>query len=803
MRRLGTIFAVLIAATVAVLLVWRPGQESAATDAGADTATAARPPAPDAAEATGPAAAVLVQPEAVEDDAQSSAATPSGPVLWAKIRGRVTTAPRERPVGGAVVVLAVRDGQGVRLTCDADGRFETELEFVGPAADAVSARALPTEGLVAPPAIALSKAQLFEDEEVHLRLIAGRSQTFAGTLVYERSRDPITHVVVALSQASSGLEERVAVDDGGRFASTIAFPAGRVEVRVLDALQTPPTPEEKQSEPQPSRDALGGDVIPHLVAGQPAGPHTIELNVGPLLALAGRTGGPLPGGAWVARIVQRPAGGEWAGALSADESGIRDATHRLAIDPEVERTVRARKRMLEQAGFGLERDVRDALTGVRDRKAQEWSWRGVSDAHELVRWPTQEHEPRAELVPYVEVRGMGWVGEAPLVQAFGRHAATVGIDLRPTAWHVQGSVQQLGGTPLPGIAVVLEPVGAEDGRTPLAAVTDELGGYAFVGAPTGSWDLVVQPQDRPGSQERVTLRQEFHEIPPILLPAAGDGGHVTGSLVVPPNVLPPLLELRSTEGSAFALNALLSGRRGSADANRTLRFSFKDVPFGRYELIARGIGGKPSSWQPVRQPVRPPATGLTVRHAGGSANDAVLVRAVDRDGEPVPHARIWFGPDGDWFGGARLDRPRTFDLPQGPSTRWTVTAPGFRPTRGDGNAIRREGDRLVLETTLRSGWGATLLLRHAPEPDPWGRYRSLDRTQALTGAPIRGVDVEVDGRFARRSDADGVVRLEAADAPELIRLRLPGWRIARVRDFASIGIDRADLAVVWLVPQQD
>lgn len=331
--------------------------------------------------------------------------------------------------------------------------------------------------------------------------------------------------------------------------------------------------------------------------------------------------------------------------------------------------------------------------------------------------------------------------------------------------------------------------------------SDTAGSFALADVPVGSWRLVVTPHDYPIHSELIEVRQEALHIPSVILPPSGEGGVVGGTLFLPPGLGPPALFLHATDGSGFMKPIPYTSRVGRPSEERRLTFELDEVPFGSYMLRALGLGEAPSPWIPAAQPVRPPASDLTIRHDQCGKRDPLIVRAIASEGQPLSSARIWFGLGGALLGGDSIGPARPFDIPDGTDLRWKVSAHGHRPAKGDASAIRGEGDRRALSVGLIPGWGTTLLLRELPQDIRLRELYRIEAIEALHAKPLEDVEVFTNDSFARSCDADGVVHLDEARIPEHLKLRLEGWRLVGTSNLESFGIDPRDLVVVWFAPR--
>jgi hypothetical protein len=153
------------------------------------------------------------------------------------------------------------------------------------------------------------------------------------------------------------------------------------------------------------------------------------------------------------------------------------------------------------------------------------------------------------------------------------------------------------------------------------------------------------------------------------------------------------------------------------------------------------------------------------RATGGLVDHFACVLTVDperADGR-APDVR-WSGKSSLIYGG----------IPADAHLAWTVVAEGYRPLRGDARALEVEGDHRAIQARLVAGWGRELLV-----------------VDAASGAPLRGVEVRLDGTPAGRTDERGLLQLELDAPPRRLELA-HGDRGARLTlgELEPDGIDR-------------
>jgi hypothetical protein len=201
-----------------------------------------------------------------------------------------------------------------------------------------------------------------------------------------------------------------------------------------------------------------------------------------------------------------------------------------------------------------------------------------------------------------------------------------------------------------------------------------------------------------------------------------------------------------------------------------IEYSFEEVPAGGYELSLSSLG--PHVWSPPARLVSPPADGVDFLRLDAGERVRIAFRVRDaQTGESIADWQAWslrasVSPDagvllhaGPLAAGAITLHGRL---------EWSLVAPGYAPAFGDERAFRPDaesdgtGQRLVADVALRRGWSTRFVVMAR---DPHAR-------------PAPGARVELDGRPAGRTDANGVLDVWRAERPARVSVEWSGWTLA-------------------------
>ncbi len=272
------------------------------------------------------------------------------------------------------------------------------------------------------------------------------------------------------------------------------------------------------------------------------------------------------------------------------------------------------------------------------------------------------------------------------------------------------------------------------------------------------------------------------------------GGPVGGTTAV----------LRSPDG-ALRVDHVSSFRFPMGGPAREPTFYFDDLPPGEYELSV--ITDKGFEVAPGRLRVSPPTDGLVFTVEDEAALDELAFRFVDAaTGAELADLAVFVFIDTE----ADLGRDwetvsgEPFEMVAGARFRWSASARGFRPVRGDERAFAPSaaGGPAVATVELEPGFHARLVLR-----DCEGRLGPLfdsdaEASEAERRPPVAGAEVFADGKLAGTSGPDGVVDLVLAREPERIEIRLDGWSTLgslQLRDGRIGRLGSRPEVLVWMI----
>lgn len=331
---------------------------------------------------------------------------------------------------------------------------------------------------------------------------------------------------------------------------------------------------------------------------------------------------------------------------------------------------------------------------------------------------------------------------------------------------LHGRVVDLAMLPVARAVVKVIPL---EGTGRVAAVgSDEGGEFVVEGLAPGRQRLLVQGRFASTPPLELVLVAGANEVGTVLLAAPRPAGAIRGRLLAREESEDPfgVLVLRDlASGKEIATATPFFDLLGSGDGKGT--FEFPDVPAGRYELTQIPMDGR--TYEPTSLEVEPPAEGLEFRSIRSAPAGYALRVLAAESGEELASVLL-LHVHGQWFG-EQLSPGESLNwaLP----VPWIVCAQGRRAARGRFPELREDqAQPIPIEVVLESGHAEVLIFKDVASD------RLLAPEFEAEFAPgLPGVSVRVDGRPVATSDADGLVLLDLARAPERVEFALPGWRV--------------------------
>jgi len=747
------------------------------------------------ADAAESAAAIDMLPPAVLTAEEGELAADPAAVI-SRIHGRCLNADHDRPIEGIAVRVASPGCDPGLATSDEEGSFA--LTYAG--TEEVRAEPLPRRGLVpVGPPVLLDEDQREGRKEVVLHLRRGTSAPLQGRVVDERTDEPVFEVRVTLSHGECALRESIVTDQDGYFQTSIAFPPGELTAAVVD-------------EPPGGAVEIGSFTRRHIEEGREPDPWELRVGIGPTFFVTPERWLRFPEGPWTARIVEQGLEGTFAAVLECHSSGFGLLRAGNEATADEDGSLAKYRRALEELGYSG-RDL-DPVFAQERPEPREWPAIPLREGSpRWARYPNRLHPPDPTTLPRLALRNASgtWWGEAFLETTVGRHPDVLPIPLR-TGGPVVGMVADDRGDPVRDAGVMLLPHATEEEVVARSARTSDTGGFHVEDVVAGRYRLLLIPRWHEGAEVAVRVDPGGTVVEPIHVPRIAYAGDIRGELVAESGGGGgiPLVQLIPREATGYHATVAVSRWRGLRSLPKG-SFVFRDVPSGVYDVVVTGYATPrrtaSAGWTPPRYRVSPPHDGVRFVARADEPPRPHVFRARGPRGFVVPGATVVFGPEGWVQGGYRLGADTAFQICRGASVRWSVVAPGYRPARGTERSFHREDDRYVAEVSLDEGWGATLFLRQALED----RRRSLrgvyrhDEGAGLVArftaaSPVVSAKVLADGKYVGRTDLEGRIDLSRDTRPERIAIEYPGWRGLAVTDVGLEGVERADVAVVWLRP---
>jgi hypothetical protein len=314
----------------------------------------------------------------------------------------------------------------------------------------------------------------------------------------------------------------------------------------------------------------------------------------------------------------------------------------------------------------------------------------------------------------------------------------------------------------------------------------EEGDFRLDGLRAGAYGLHLQGRWARSGPQEVRLRTGPNDLGAVLLDEPAPAGDLRVRLRGDERSLWPaaLFELREESlGVALRFDSVSSAGERAEDG--AIQLDLEGLPSGRYVLaVVRSLDGL--SYEPARLELSPPAT--VEIHARGSVVAGPRFRARDaRTGAEIPSFSVLGRFERTWQLHETRRRGtslRVSSLPQGELRlqlgfeAWVAYASGYRAAFG---TFTGASETIVVE--LEPGWSELFQFEDA-EGDSFSQP-GFERFQSPPVLP--GVEMLVDGAFAGRSGADGLVALAGEREPDLLEFRLSGW--APVREY-GLGILR-------------
>jgi len=285
---------------------------------------------------------------------------------------------------------------------------------------------------------------------------------------------------------------------------------------------------------------------------------------------------------------------------------------------------------------------------------------------------------------FVRSHGGGWATSA-------RVAVTSGIDPAPVAVRLErmgsvaGNVQSAEGQGVSGARVHLIPAGVASQAFDRAAISGARGRFLIRGVAPGDY-LLSAVHERHGATQvpvLVTGGEAFDR--PLELSPYRIGGDVTGVVQSASGTFDGRTVVRLTP--IQTADEVVLERRAIVewDDGGTGRFEFRAVPAGRYRLVPR-VSWSPHLCAPAALEVAPPALGLRILVEDREIAPTLRFDPLDaatRRWIPGAHLRVVGGEGGLVFDGPLEEWDGNRRFAPAVELRWTLSAPGYVPARGD------------------------------------------------------------------------------------------------------------------------
>jgi hypothetical protein len=446
---------------------------------------------------------------------------------------------------------------------------------------------------------------------------------------------------------------------------------------------------------------------------------------------------------------------------------------------------------------------------VQDRDKAE-PWKVYFDPiHEgdppWVRFPSSSSGPHGEHQLEVRSRNGLWFGAANVTRGWGVEPGVVRIDLQPRA-AIAGRVIDADGTALEAVSVKLR----------LSSMTEKSPPREVFTARDGSFQFDVLPVER-ATLSASQFRYEPVDGQPVELVAGQSTAQVLTMRRLPSG---GSIRARVTSetghydaSSSVTLSSLRNGMKGvvleTADiewkdegGRRTGFCEFKDVPDAKYRvtvLTRRELRELTPEVEPARVEAVPPAAlDFLVRDSVARADLAFRAHDALTGAEIEGFDSLFaLGAKGQFTYdfGAGDEQPLLRGVPLTESFRWRVDKFGYKGISGTDRDFTLEEihdgrTHRIAEIALQPGWADVV--------------RVTERvTSRKTETPLQGARVLLDGKLAGVTDAEGLLSLDEAAPPRVIRVELEGWRgedvrapgTARTRRSLWIGFDMTQQTV--------